>query len=649
MMKKFILIIFCSLIFTICPYVFSFAEDIDNPAPPEEEIIQEETTESETTEAATGEEDPETPPEEEPLEAASPEGGDSSAPAMASFNSQILQSFQTDLFTGKASLSIPIQVPPGRGGMQPNLSLIYQSGGGNTWCGLGWMLDTGSISRSTKKGTPKYDDTDTFIFNFNGSTQELVEIFPNQYRAKTESSFMKFQYIDPYWLVTDTKGTEYYFGQTASSRQQKDDNNIYSWCLDKVIDINTNYMSLTYTKDQNQIYPQTISYTGNQINSQDPKYTVTFTTEDRDDKNINYRSGIKVTTAKRLKEIDIKYNTELIKKYLLQYYLTTDFNKTSLLKSVALYGSDETLLPPVEFEYEDVNHVFNSPTTWPGVSQYPGSTSEHYEQIRFQDSTAATLDIFDINGDGLPDRVMVNVIEFPTNDWYVQLNTGNGFATPTPWTGASTYPGSTSQHYRQIRFYDGADTMSDVLDVNGDGLPDRVMVDASVINDWYVQLNTGNGFATPTPWPGVSQYPDFASEHYEQIRFNDGGDTRLDIFDINGDGLLDRVMASGFGFTTDDWYVQPSQNMAALLLTQVSNGIGGTTEITYKSYKGADNSEYDPEKLLPFSTWVVDAITQDPGFGRPAAITAYEYDYGYFDFTEREFRGFRYVKTKAGD
>ena len=54
-----------------------------------------------------------------------------------------------DLFTGAMSYQIPIEVPPGRNGMDPGLTLSYNSRRGNGWVGVGWELEVGAIERST--------------------------------------------------------------------------------------------------------------------------------------------------------------------------------------------------------------------------------------------------------------------------------------------------------------------------------------------------------------------------------------------------------------------------------------------------------------------------------------------------------------------
>jgi hypothetical protein len=101
----------------------------------------------------------------------------------------------------------------------------------------------------------------------------------------------------------------------------------------------------------------------------------------------------------------------------------------------------------------------------------------------------------DINGDGLPDRIIACQCE-PYTTWYVQINTGTGFGPLISWpTGSQGQTGNF--------LFCGIDTtnatdngtlagVAMLLDMNGDGLPDRVEYANQGLNNYYVvELSTG--------------------------------------------------------------------------------------------------------------------------------------------------------------
>src|SRR5881394_2744132 len=69
------------------------------------------------------------------------------------------EKFSPDLFTGTGNFTIPITLPPGRNGFQPQLSLGYSTGNGNGPFGVGWSLSVPGVSRKTSRGIPRYYDS----------------------------------------------------------------------------------------------------------------------------------------------------------------------------------------------------------------------------------------------------------------------------------------------------------------------------------------------------------------------------------------------------------------------------------------------------------------------------------------------------------
>ena len=52
---------------------------------------------------------------------------------------------EVNIANGAASYTLPINLPPGVQGIQPNLAITYNSNGGNGQLGLGWALAGASV------------------------------------------------------------------------------------------------------------------------------------------------------------------------------------------------------------------------------------------------------------------------------------------------------------------------------------------------------------------------------------------------------------------------------------------------------------------------------------------------------------------------
>ena len=186
--------------------------------------------------------------------------------------------------SGAATYSIPIQVPPGIAGMQPELSLNYNSQSGNGLLGVGWSL--GGLSAITRCPHTLVQDGPIRGIQYSRQDrlcldgQRLVLINDDldeygqsgtEYRTEIES-FSKIEaygstgYGPERFKVQTKAGQILEYGYTTDSRiEAQGKTEVAVWALNKISDTSGNYLTITYTEDNanGDYYPKHIDYTGN--------------------------------------------------------------------------------------------------------------------------------------------------------------------------------------------------------------------------------------------------------------------------------------------------------------------------------------------------------------------------------------------------
>src|SRR6266446_4450450 len=160
------------------------------------------------------------------------------------------ESFSPDLHTGTGNLSVPITVPSGRAGVQPDLTLAYSTGQGNGAFGLGWTLSVPGISRDTAKQIPVYDDEQD-VFLLSGAEQLVPVGSPSQgatrYRPRTEGLFARITHFKSsaheYWEVRSRNGLTSLYGHAGQLGQDAavvcnpdDSRRVFAWHLTQTVD-----------------------------------------------------------------------------------------------------------------------------------------------------------------------------------------------------------------------------------------------------------------------------------------------------------------------------------------------------------------------------------------------------------------------------
>lgn len=391
---------------------------------------------------------------------------------------------------GSASYSIPIKVAVGTAGMEPKLSLSYNSGSGNGPVGLGWSLaGLSSVSRGGKSLAQNnivtgalFDANDQFFLDGERlvRTGQTDTDGGNIYRTENDTFQQVIGYnnvfsgLSSYWKVLTKSGLTIELGATPDSRQLIGRNGVNVWSVSRITDRNGNYLACTYGNDMQKEAGQfmrdgvalikEIAYTGNDGAALVPYARVSFIYEERPDNRTFYVEGVRLLMAARLKEIRSEVNVlgqyKTAKAYEV-FYKKSALTGRSLVTAIQEFGRDKAkAFKPTEFTWQEspANHwqVANGWAPPLDLGQYPNRD-------------AGTV-LLDLNGDGYPDAFHSRQDGNGSFTQAAYINNRNG-----SWSASENFViADTENHPMPLVSESGHDTGVRLADINGDGYPDLV-------------------------------------------------------------------------------------------------------------------------------------------------------------------------------
>ncbi len=260
----------------------------------------------------------------------------------------------------------------------------------------------------------------------------------------------------------------------------------------------------------------------------------------------------------------------------------------------------------------------------------------------------------DINTDGLPD-ILENIVshgvppaasvahfrELVNNGYGWQFNQSNP---NTTWLHYEVFDGGYSlQANTSNCSEEDASTAADwgtrLIDINGDGGPDRI--------GGTVQPGGNDDFRQSGLWGArlfgtgsAASIWHLTPEWNTPVGFSaaSGLDTGARLADVNADGMVDILVSAGA-------YLNLGKSPD--MLETVTTPGGAVTTIEYRPYSAFGtapqvNPDVDGQRRYSQPRWVVSRITADPGaaFSQPAIVQDFVYYEPVYDIADRAFRGF---------
>lgn len=461
---------------------------------------------------------------------------------------------------GAANYIIPIEVPPGTNGVQPNLTLAYNSHQKNGVLGVGWSLrGLSSITRCKARksldgyvGSIQFNDSDRFCLDglrliaiqdkdgkFLSQVSERNDAYGKDgtvYHTEKEtwtkivghgSLCTGANCSGHQWFEAWNKdGWKLTFGKSQDAVVMSGNQVAITWGLEEIEDLNGNSVQTVYTLDKGYLYPEKISYTANKRTNFDSNRTVSFEYESRDDKEVKFLNGFEFTLDRRLRVIKTSVSST-VKVYGLQYQYSPSTGSSQII-SIEECDVEQTCLPATEFQWSSQYGVGKDSLGKLNASNIELPDEKNW--INTNGSTENTKKITgDFNGDGKTDFVVAannnknSLLTYFSQD---DLSTVHRLGTESLWGTTSNNVGNSG------------DSTQWLVDLNGDKLNDFLYL-TSQDATYRAMLNKGSVFgpdqlwynrSIDVPWNGInSQWP----------------------VDMNGDGKVDLLFLENG--TTNYW------------------------------------------------------------------------------------------------
>ena len=463
---------------------------------------------------------------------------------------------------GAATYTIPIDVPQGVGGVQPNLSVVYNSQSGNGLLGWGWTLGgLSAISRVTENlfldGRKKGVNFDNDRFALDGQRLMAIEgIYGSnlaEYRTEVDGMSKIVSYTEDTivngpakFKVWTSDGLVMEYGFTSNSKiayKCKDNNTKYEvalWLLSRVQDREGNYMTYEYDKGGAHYSVKKIRYTGNASASLYPRYELTFGyesdyTDYRRDQETTFIGNHTLHQSTILKSISINWQVynpwelEETARYDFGYYaenaqdgfhyhrlqdITYTRGGTSYNKTVVNWGNNDYATVPSDLV----------------VSVSAGSGNPFNNKVKYSG---------DFNGDGFKDIITVYEKSDKRDKKFASVYLNAGLSN-----------GTVSFHFLQEIELDIHTESLYVADLNGDGRDDM-----ATVSRWPYGLSMKKVKIFPflTKWTSSGEWKlGYAEKTWNEddLIIGKGFAANLMIGDFLGNGKTDMVMQIPDGNTT---------------------------------------------------------------------------------------------------